>query len=195
MVPARHAKALAAKGFDVTGIDLAPNSIAHALQFANDHLHFYEHDMRELFWINYFRYAFNFFTSFGYFKTNRENANAIRMMAQSICKDGVLVLDYLNTRWAEAHLIKQSEKTVEGIHFSLTKWSDEEHFFKEILIDDPSQPNKIRFMERVAKLSLAEFEVLFKNQGLQMHAVFGDYELNQYDEQGSPRLIMIAKKK
>src|SRR5580698_7109890 len=45
----RHASILAGKGFDVTGIDLAPHSITFALQYANDHLHFYEHDMRRLF--------------------------------------------------------------------------------------------------------------------------------------------------
>ncbi len=129
----RHAKALAAKGFDVTGIDLSPNSIAHALHFANDHLHFYEHDMRELFWINYFQYVFNFFTSFGYFKTHRENSNAIRTMAQSLHNGGTLVLDYLNSKWVEAQLVPQSEKkSANGVHFSINKWSDADHFYKRM---------------------------------------------------------------
>ncbi|MBI1692779.1 MAG: hypothetical protein FYV88_5020, partial [Bacteroidetes bacterium] len=35
------------------------------------------------FWINYFDYAFNFFTSFGYFRTRREHDNAIRSLAGS----------------------------------------------------------------------------------------------------------------
>src|SRR5438309_821081 len=69
----RHSKLLAAKGFDVTGIDLAPSSIAIAKQGEHEHLHFFQHDMRQPFWINYFDYAFNFFTSFGYFKTGREH--------------------------------------------------------------------------------------------------------------------------
>ena len=59
----RHSKILASHGFDVTGIDLAPASIAIAKAQENGHLHFYEHDMRLPFWINYFDYAFNFFTS------------------------------------------------------------------------------------------------------------------------------------
>src|SRR5215471_8363021 len=42
----RHAKLLADKGFDVTGFDLAPDSIAYAKQYEHEYLHFYEHDMR-----------------------------------------------------------------------------------------------------------------------------------------------------
>src|SRR4029077_10954842 len=67
----RHSRILAEKGFDTTGIDLAEGSIEWALRYENDHLHFYQHDMRLPFWINYFDYAFNFFTSFGYFRTQR----------------------------------------------------------------------------------------------------------------------------
>ena len=32
--------------------------------------------MRNLFWIRYFDYVFNFFTSFGYFSTRREHDDA-----------------------------------------------------------------------------------------------------------------------
>ena len=60
----RHAMQLAEKGFDVTGIDLSEESIEEALRSENDRLHFYRHDMRHPFWINYYDYTFNFFTSF-----------------------------------------------------------------------------------------------------------------------------------
>ena len=67
----RHSRFLASKGFDVTGIDISFDSIAYAKQFEGDNLHFYQHDMRLPSWINYFDYAFNFFTSFGYLETAR----------------------------------------------------------------------------------------------------------------------------
>src|SRR5580765_1857168 len=85
----RHSIQLAGKGFDVTGIDLSEDSINEALKHETENLHFYRHDMRLPFWINYFNYAFNFFTSFGYFRTRRENDDAIRTIAQSIKSKGI----------------------------------------------------------------------------------------------------------
>jgi ubiquinone/menaquinone biosynthesis C-methylase UbiE len=67
----RHAKMLASLGFRVTGLDISPASIDEALKFQTEYLEFHVHDMRLPFHGNYFDYAFNFFTSFGYFKTLR----------------------------------------------------------------------------------------------------------------------------
>ncbi|HEX7844517.1 MAG TPA: class I SAM-dependent methyltransferase, partial [Chitinophagaceae bacterium] len=80
----RHSKILASMGFEVVGIDISPNSIAVAKQFEKDNLSFFIHDMRLPFWSNYYHYAFNFFTSFGYFKTRREHDDAIRTIARSL---------------------------------------------------------------------------------------------------------------
>jgi len=190
----RHARALAAKGFDVTGTDIAPDSIAFARRFENDHLHFYQHDMRLPFWINYFDYAFNFFTSFGYFKTQREHYNAIRTIAQSLKKNGTLVMDYLNAHYAEDRLVHISQKEINRVIYHLTKWYDETHFYKKILIEDEKTGTHQEFAERVAKFSLGDFNDMFTFHGLQIQEVFGDYDLNVYDVKKSPRMVMIAKK-
>ncbi len=190
----RHSIQLAGKGFDVTGIDLSDDSINDALQHETETLHFYKHDMRLPFWINYFDYAFNFFTSFGYFKTRREHDNAIRTIAQSIKREGVFVMDFLNVHYAEDHLVHQSEKEIDGINFIITKWYDETHFYKKIIVEDDSQEEPLVYIEKVAKFSLGDFTEMFAYQGLQMQEVFGDYSFSNYDVKRSPRMVMIAKK-
>lgn len=190
----RHSVQLANKGFDVTGIDLSDDSINEALKFQSDMLHFYKHDMRLPFWINYFDYAFNFFTSFGYFKTRREHDNAIRTIAQSIKSNGVFVMDFLNVHYAEDHLVHQSEKEIEGINFIITKWYDETHFYKKIIIEDESLQEPLVYTEKVAKFSLGDFTEMFAYQGLQLQEVYGDYSFSNYDVKRSPRMVMIAKK-
>ena len=191
----RHSIQLAGKGYDITGIDLSMESIAEALQSESGNLHFYRHDMRLPFWINYFDYAFNFFTSFGYFRTRREHDNAIRTIAQSIRAKGVFVMDYLNVHYAEDHLVHQSEKEIEGVNFIITKWYDETHFYKKIIVEDESHAEPFIYTEKVAKFSVGDFTEMFAYQGLQIQEVFGDYGFSNYDVRRSPRLIMIARKK
>ncbi|MEO8769822.1 MAG: class I SAM-dependent methyltransferase [Ferruginibacter sp.] len=190
----RHSIQLAAKGYDVTGIDLSEDSILEALKHESDTLHFYQHDMRLPFWINYFDYAFNFFTSFGYFKTQREHDNAIRTIAQSIKQKGIFVMDYLNVHYAEDNIVHQSEKEIEGVTYIITKWYDETHFYKKIMVEDETLQEPLVFTEKVAKFSLGDFTEMFAYQGMQIKEVFGDYNFNNYSVKSSPRLIMIAEK-
>lgn len=190
----RHSILLAEKGFDVTGIDLSADSIKEALLSASDTLQFFQHDMRLPFWINYFDYAFNFFTSFGYFNTRREHDNAIRTIAQSIRLNGTFVMDYMNVHYAEDHLVHQFDKEIDGINFFITKWFDETHFYKKIVVEDETQAEPLIFTEKVAKFSLGDFTEMFAYQNLQIQEVFGNYNFDNYDVRKSPRLIMIAKK-
>jgi SAM-dependent methyltransferase len=190
----RHSIQLANSGFDVTGIDLSDDSIHEALLSQTASLHFYKHDMRLPFWINYFDYAFNFFTSFGYFKTRREHDNAIRTIAQSLKKDGTFVMDFLNVHYAEDHLVHQSEKEIDGISFVITKWYDETHFYKKIVVEDEALQEPLVYTEKVAKFSLGDFTEMFAYQGLQIQEVFGDYDFGNYNVKKSQRMVMIAKK-
>lgn len=190
----RHSLQLAGKGFDVTGIDLSFDSINEALQYENEHLHFLQHDMRLPFWIRYFDYAFNFFTSFGYFRTQREHDNAIHSITTSLKPAGIFVMDYLNVHYSEDHTIHQTEKEIDGVNYIITKWFDETHFYKKIVVEDEALSMPIEYTEKVAKFSLGDFTEMFAYQGLQIQEVFGNYNFDSYDIKTSPRLLMIAKK-
>lgn len=190
----RHSIHLAEKGFDVTGIDISEDSIREALVHEKENLHFYLHDMRLPFRINYYDYAFNFFTSFGYFNTSREHDNAIRTIAQSVKQGGCFVMDYLNVHYAEDHLVHQFEKEIDGVNYFITKWFDETHFYKKIQVEDDALKTPLVYTEKVAKFSLGDFTEMFAYQGLQIQDVYGDYNFGGYDVKRSPRLIMIAKK-
>ncbi|MEO5501218.1 MAG: class I SAM-dependent methyltransferase [Ginsengibacter sp.] len=190
----RHSIQLASKGFDVSGIDLSEDSILEAKKSESDNLHFFVHDMRLPFWINYFNYAFNFFTSFGYFNTRRENDNAIRTISQSLKPGGTFVIDYINVHYAENNLIHKSEKTIDDVNYYITKWFDEDHFYKKIIVEDDSLEEPITHQEKVAKFTLGDFTEMFSYQELQVKQVFGNYKFEDYHLVNSPRLIIIAEK-
>jgi SAM-dependent methyltransferase len=190
----RHSRILASLGYQVTGIDISYESIRYARQFENDRLDFYVHDMRLPFWGNYFDYAFNFFTSFGYFNTRREHDDAIRTIAKSLKKGGLFVIDYLNTHFAEDHLVPLETKQINGTHYEIRRWNDETHFYKKITMQDPSLEEPLIYVEKVAKFSLGDFTEMLAYQGLQVQEVFGDYHFTHYDVRKTPRLILIASK-
>ncbi len=190
----RHSKILASLGFNVTGIDISSDSIAFAKQHENEHLDFYVHDMRLPLWGNYFDYAFNFFTSFGYFKTRREHDDAIRTIAKSLKPGGIFVIDYLNVHYAEEHLVHNEIKQLNGTDYDIHRWDNETHFYKKITINDPSLKQPLEYTEEVAKFLLGDFTDMLSFQGLQVQQVFGDYQFNPYDVKNTSRLIMIASK-
>jgi SAM-dependent methyltransferase len=190
----RHSKTLASFGFDVTGIDISGDSIDYAKQFEKDNLHFFVHDMRLPAWGNYFNYAFNFFTSFGYFKTRREHDDAIRTIANSLKTGGLLVIDYLNVHYAEEHLRHNEIKKIDTTVYDIHRWHDDTHFYKKITVTDPSLQKPLEYTEKVAKFSLGDFTDMLSFQGLQVKEVFGDYQFSNYDVRKTPRLIVIASK-
>lgn len=197
----RHSKILASLGYEVTGIDISLSSITSAKQYESDNLDFFVHDMRLPFRGNYFNYAFNFFTSFGYFKTRREHDDAIRTIAQSLYRGspggkpgGVFVIDYLNAHYAEEHLVHDEVKKIDTTAYTIHRWDDETHFYKKMTVTDNSLKSPLEYIEKVAKFTLGDFTDMLAYQGMQVKEVFGDYQLGRYDVRKTPRLIIVAGK-
>jgi SAM-dependent methyltransferase len=190
----RHTKQLALHGFQVTGVDLAQSSINAAKRIRTPGVQFYRHDMRLPFGICRFHYVFNFFTSFGYFKSHEENNRVINNIAMSLKQGGTVVMDYLNVKYSEDHLSSGEKKEIDGIVYHITRWSDSTHFYKKIEVNKLLEEGIFEFTEQVEKLRLGDFDILFKKNGLKLKKVFGDYKLGNYDPDLSPRLIMVAEK-
>jgi SAM-dependent methyltransferase len=191
----RHSKALFDAGFDVTGIDLSPASIEAASTIQTNGLSFSCHDMRETFKANYFDYAFNFFTSFGYFDTHEEHQLAISAMAANLKESGTLVIDYLNVGIVEENSDQEAVSQIDGYIFYTKKWQDDLFLFKEIRVVDVVSKEVLGiFEERVRKYGLTDFTLFMQRAGLEMIATFGDYQLGSYHMERSDRLIMVAKK-
>ena len=188
----RHARRLATRSLNVTGLDLSGASIDRARQFARRGLTFRRHDMRMPFGTRRFDYVFNLFTSFGYFDDRAEHLQVIHNIARSLRPGGTLVMDYLNVRHAEARLVHEEIKIIDRITYRLSRWTDATHFFKRIQIDEGDGREPLEFVERVARFRLADFACMFASAGLRLKQVFGDYQLSPFDETSSPRLILVA---
>ncbi len=188
----RHAIYLNSKGFDVVGLDLSPNNIWHAQMSENETLQFHEHDIREVFRPDSFDVMLNLFTSFGYFENQEENQKAVVAMAGNIKPQGILILDYMNSRKAIEGFNSYYQKTVDGIVFDINKRIEFGYIFKNISFEN--EGDKHQYEERVKLLFLEDFRHFFEKAGLTLSTVYGDYELNPYQDLVSDRMIMVCKK-
>lgn len=189
----RYSRYLAEKGYAVTGIDLSANSIKFARQFETENLSFFIHDMRLPFRSNYFDFIFNFFTSFGYFDSEREELKTLQNVHRGLRPDGIFVLDFFNSQYVIDHLQESESKDIAGIGFDLQKSIEGRHVIKTINFTHNSK--KYYFRERVRLFLLADFERLFATAGLKLIRTYGNYRLQEFDPQKSPRLILVAQKR
>ncbi len=188
----RHSIYLNKNGMDVTGIDLSKESIGYAKQYENEHLHFYEHDIRNLLSANYFDYVLNLFTSFGYFRRENENIKAVNSFAKNLKPGGKLLIDFLNVDKICSQIKANEQKEMEGIVFNIQKKVENGLITKKIhFVDDGC---KYEFNEEVKALRLNDFIRYFDKAGLKLIEKFGSYQLEPFDINSSDRLIMVAQK-
>ena len=189
----RHSKHLAAQQHLVTGIDLSSASIREAKKYESPTLHFCRHDMRASFGRACFDYVFSFFTSFGYFDDEEQNAIVMRNIANSLKPGGLLVLDYLNTEKAKRNLRAFEEREIDGIRYEIGKWYDARFIRKRIRVH-VGLTEPLEFVEQIRSYTMDEIKRLAETQGLTTEQVFGNYHLERFDSEKSDRMIVFARK-
>jgi len=195
----RHSKQLNEFGFSVLGIDLSENSINIAKEMENETLHFQVGDMRKVHFENEFDAIFNLFTSFGYFDSYEENHSVFDAVSAQLKQNGYFIFDYLNPTFVKNQLIEKDEKFLNGIHFKIQKKIQKgtdltgEKVIKTINFEDNNQ--LFQFKEQVQLFELDDLIHNFEVRNFEILTILGDYQLIPFDQNTSPRIIVIAKKK
>lgn len=190
----RHALYLASQGFDVTGIDLSPNSIAYAQEKAitqNIDAQFYVHDMR-IAARNTADVVLNVFTSIGYFEDTNDNTIAVKAFYDSLVPGGVAVIDFLHIPWVKKHWVADEVVTKNDIPFTLKRRFSDGWIEKNISFLYEKKP--FSYTERVAALQLPDFISMFDAVGFTLKNVFGDYSLTPFHPKTAERLILVVQK-
>jgi SAM-dependent methyltransferase len=187
----RHSIRLNALGFRVVGVDLSANSIAAAKPFENESLRFVRDDMRMFELDVSFQAIFNLFTSFGYFADEEDNKRVLTRVKKHLLPNGYFVLDYFNSQHVAATLVPAEEVEREGVLFSIRRSIEEKHVVKRIDIQDGTR--RFHFEERVQLISPSTLQRWIEEAGMKVIHTFGSYMLEPFDEQLSPRCILIAQ--
>ncbi len=186
----RHAVSLNELGYNVTGVDLSPESILYAKAFENDTLHFEVHDMCKPY-PKKFDAVFNLFTSFGYFEKEEDNFRTIAAIKANLNNNGKAVIDFMNVDYVINNLVAKEIKKVNKITFHIHRYVQDGYIFKDISFTDNKE--NFLFTERVKALTKEDFIVYFQKAGIELLHTFGDYNLGPFNLKSSPRLILIFK--
>ena len=187
----RHSIEIEKLGHIVTGIDLSKNSIKFAKKYENSNLNFIVHDISKPLNME-FDAVLNLFTSFGYYEREKD-LEILLSLQKNLNINGVGVIDFFNIKNVKDNLIKKEEVILENIQFNIKRKIDKHLVTKEISFSDNNIDFK--FKESVNTLSIIDFKNYFKKTNLEIIQLFGDYDLNKFNKDKSPRLIIIFKKK
>lgn len=188
----RHSIFLNSLGLDVTGADLSRNSINFAKKYENDKLMFIQHDMRHSF-TSKFDAIFNLFTSFGYFIDDVEDIRVLKNIKNGLKdENSIAIIDFLNVKKAVTNLPTRETIKRDGVTFNIHKHLKDGFIIKEIEVSTDSEKNN--YFERVKYLDYNKIQVYLNKVGLKVKTIFGDYDLQPFDENKSNRLILILTK-
>lgn len=191
----RHSINLNKKGYRVKGIDLSKEAIKTAREKVErmglENISFEIRDMRKPF-DETFDAIVNLFTTFGYFKTDGENASVFDSVVAMLKPGGIFVLDYLNAKKVKESFSPSDAGEFQGIQYEIQRYIRDDMIFKDIEFAGERVNGRRSYSERVKLYHLDWFKQEMGNRGLIIDHIYGDYEGHDFDPDTSNRLLIIS---
>ena len=184
----RHTQALRRRGIRALGVDLSllllnepprqPSVAADmcCLPFADE----------------VFDWVLNFFTSFGYFESERENTQVLHEIQRVLTPAGRFLIDLFNRDVVVANLVPREHQHREDYEVEIERWFDErtQRVNKRIRVHSPHRKAQT-FLESVRAYTRQEVEESLSRAGLIVDQLFGDFQGEPFGSD-SERLILVG---
>lgn len=196
----RHARGLAARGYETVGVDLSAASLARAVAQPRAGLSFLRGDMRQLPTIFAgsppFDAVIQWFTSFGFFEHAADQSAVLEGVRAVVRPGGMYVLDYLNlpqvlTRLQPEEQIEREDARGGRWHFVIHRRVEAGWVEKDIRYTGPGGAMG-HHVERVRAHAPEVLRDLCARHGLQPYDQRGNYSWEPWSE-SSPRCIIFAR--
>jgi len=189
----RHSIPLAEAGAPPVGLDYSAPLLDLARR-RDRHTLLVRGDMRALpFHDASFRTVVNFFTSFGYFRTESENRAVIEEIERVLRPGGVFLCDTFGRDHVLARLVPEERCSRGGKEFRIRRSWDPSTSRLEKEIEVRRAGSSELFRESVRAYSPEELVALLERAGLCVASVWGDFDESPLGPD-SPRLIVLARK-
>jgi len=189
----RHTAALRRRGYRTLGLDLSLTLLAH---MGARGLPRVAGDMRRLpFRPESFDWILNFFTSFGYFASERENFQVLEEIVRVLTPGGRFLIDLMNPGPVLATLKARDVQERDGLRAEIERWYDPatQRVNKRITVETEPGDRPRTFRESVRLYRPEEVTIGLRWAGLEVNALCGNFQGDPY-ERDSERLILLGHK-
>ncbi len=195
----RHAVALAQRGMVVTAQDLTEEYLRtaqEAAQATGVEIETVHSDMREIPFTDEFDAIINMFTAFGYLESEDEDMKVLHAVANALKPGGRLLMDLLNREWVVTNYVQKEWRTdpdgntiLEDREFNLMTGRNRVSFS----IVTPDGARRELPGHDIRLYTLTELGKLLADAGLQLSALYGDFDGSPYAID-TRRMIVVAGK-
>lgn len=186
----RHTAALRRRGLRTLGVDLSLTLLS-----LRPDLPRVRGDMRCLpFAGGSFDWVLNFFTSFGYFETERENFRVLEELVRLLTPGGRFLIDFLNRDRVLTSLQPTETLEEEGRRVEIQRWYDPatSRINKRITLRRPDTPPRT-YLESVRAYSKEEVTIGLSWAGLEVTDLYGNFQGEPF-QRDSQRLILLGRR-
>lgn len=194
----RYMRAFEAAGLRAFGFDLSQPLLENALTSGTRRGTFVRSDMRAIpFKLSSFDLVVNLFSSLGYFDDDYTNYAVLCELVNLCRTDGWLVVDFMNSDHVRRTLQPESHRTMpNGTRVHDRRWigGTPPRVNKETRLTSPGGET-ITLNESVRLFTPDELRKQLDRCGLKIEQEFGDYTGTRFDENTSPRLILMGHRR
>jgi SAM-dependent methyltransferase len=186
----RHTAALRQRGYRAVGVDLSLTLLVTAQGLPR-----VGGDMRGLPFANdTFDVLLNFFTSFGYFETERENFRVLEEVVRVLRPGGRFLIDFMNAGFVLENLKPAEVQESEGRRLDIERWYDPNtrRINKRIRIRTGDKQPRC-YLESVRAYGAEEVTIGMRWAGLEVDDLFGSFQGDPFSRD-SERLIILGHK-
>ncbi|MHC4820247.1 MAG: class I SAM-dependent methyltransferase [Planctomycetota bacterium] len=186
----RHLRALLAEGCEAIGIDLSRDLLREAREHGPAPVACA--DMRALPFANEtFEAVVSFFSSFGYFADQADDAAVLAEVRRVLRPGGGFLLDLMDPETVRNGLVPHSEKEVDGIRIEETRslTADGKRVEKYVVFEAPSGTRQ--WTESVRLYDPTEVEAMAEEAGLSSRVRFGGHGFDPWISGGTSRCVLL----
>lgn len=179
--------------YQIDGLDLSPSRVKQAKQLHQNGVVIQLNQSIEQLSTHHYKFAYSLNNHFGQLHNEEEQIEYLQQIATTLRPNGHLLIDFFNIQTLLPTLPLQRFQRAQNVLFQLRARQEEQFICEEVRVQDGHY--KGAYQSKTHIHFRESFEYLFLRAGLRIVRTYGDYEMQAFHAETSPRLILLVEKR